>query len=98
MTYSIHPEAKEEFKRAFARYETNQEGLGAAFSDEFYATLDRVLSFPYAWPVYDEDERRILFNAFPYGIIYSIKEEESLCIIYAIMHTRQKPGYWKQRR
>jgi len=45
MTYSIHPEAKEEFKRAFARYETNQEGLGAAFSDEFYATLDRVLSF-----------------------------------------------------
>jgi len=45
MTYSIHPHAREEFKRVFARYETNEEGVGDRFSNEFYAALDRMVSF-----------------------------------------------------
>jgi|SRR5699024_3660096 len=98
MTYSIHPQAREEFKRAFARDETNEEGVGDRFSNEFYATLDRMISFPRAWPVFDNDERRVLFNIFPYSIIYSINKGQNECIIYAIMHQRQQPGYWKKRR
>lgn len=75
MTYSILPEAREEFKKAFVHYENNQQGLGSEFSDEFYAALDPILSFPRAWPVFDEGNRRILFNTFPFSIIYSIDEE-----------------------
>lgn len=48
MTYSIHPEAREEFKKAYAHYENNQEGLGNKFSDGFYAALGRMLIFPHA--------------------------------------------------
>ena len=39
--------------------------------------------------------RRCLTNRFPFGIIYTIIEQD--IIIVAVMHLNKQPDYWKKR-
>lgn len=98
MIYSFQPEAEKELIEAIAHYEEQQEGLGIDFSEEVFSAIDRILLFPHAWPLLEKEDRRMLLNTFPFCIIYSINEDKNECIIYAVMHQRQKPGYWKTRK
>jgi plasmid stabilization system protein ParE len=95
MKVSFHPEAKEEFFEAINYYEECQEGLGLEFAKEIYSTIQRIIHFPEAWSKMSENTRRCLVNRFPYGVIYSITEEE--IIILAVMQLNREPGYWKER-
>ncbi len=51
---------------------------------------------PEAWPVIEEDIHRNLLHRFPFGIYYTIENDNSILII-AIMHMSRRPGYWKTR-
>ena len=95
MTYDFHPEARQEYREAAAFYETRQSGLGAAFTLEVEAALDRILEAPARWRVIEEDVRRCLTHTFPYGILYTI--EDGSILIVAVMHLRRRPGYWRNR-
>jgi len=95
MTFSFHPEAESEFQGAIDYYEGYERGLGYDFSIEVYATIQNILHYPTAWPVIEEDVRRCLVNRFPYGVIYSIEQDE--IFILAVMHLRRHPDYWKSR-
>lgn len=95
MTFSFHPEAKEEFNKAIEYYETCESGLGYDFSIEVHATIQNIVSYPTAWPIVEEDIRRCLVNRFPYGIIYSIERDG--IFILAVMHQHRHPDYWKNR-
>ena len=95
MTFSFHPEAEEEFLEAINYYEDRERGLGYDFSIEVFATIQNIVIYPTAWPVIEEGVRRCLVHRFPYGVIYSIEQEEIL--ILAVMHLRRHPGYWKNR-
>jgi len=95
MTFSFHPEAEEEFLEAINYYEDRERGLGYDFSIEVFATIQNILIYPTAWPVIEEGVRRCLVHRFPYGVIYSIEQEEIL--ILAVMHLHRHPGYWKNR-
>jgi hypothetical protein len=95
MTFSFHPEAEEEFLEAINYYEDRERGLGYDFSIEVFATIQHIVIYPTAWPVIEEGVRRCLVHRFPYGVIYSIEQEEIL--ILAVMHLRRHPGYWKNR-
>lgn len=46
MNFVFHAEAQAELEEAAAYYESCQLGLGAAFVDEVYATIQRILAFP----------------------------------------------------
>jgi plasmid stabilization system protein ParE len=95
MTFSFHPEAEEEFLEAINYYEDRERGLGYDFSIEVFATIQNIVIYPTAWPVIEESIRRCLVHRFPYGVLYSIEQEEIL--ILAVMHLRRHPGYWKNR-
>ena len=95
MIQSIHPEAEAEFKAAADYYDDREEGLGERFSDEVFATIDRILQFPNSWPRSSHRTRRCLCNRFPYSVIYRHTENE--LTIYAVAHQKRKPGYWKDR-
>ena len=95
MTFSFHPEAEEEFLGAINYYEDRERGLGYDFSIEVFATIQNIVIYPTAWPVIEEGVRRCLVHRFPYGVIYSIEQEEIL--ILAVMHLHRHPGYWKNR-
>jgi hypothetical protein len=49
MTYAFHPEARLEYREAAIFYESRRSGLGAAFSREIEATIQRILDVPDRW-------------------------------------------------
>ncbi len=95
MIQSIHPEAEREFEAAANFYNEREEGLGDDFSEEVFATIDRIIEFPNSWPRSSHRTRRCLCNRFPYSVIYRYTEAE--VTIYAVAHQKRKPGYWKDR-
>jgi len=96
MKFWFHELAAVELISAIEYYESCQAGLGFCFSEEVYATIDRVCQFPLAWECIDFKTRRCLTNRFPYGILYRISGKEIR--IMAVMHLHRKPRYWKDRK
>lgn len=95
MSYSFHPEAEAEFLEAVDYYETCKEGLGFEFAVEVYSVIERILAYPKAWPILDEEVRRCQTSRFPYGVLYS--EDREVIFILAVMHLHRDPDYWKHR-
>ncbi len=95
MSHSIHPEAEAEFEAAAEFYNEREEGLGDDLYNEVFATIDRIIEHPNAWPRYSHRTRRCFCNRFPYSVIYRNTDFE--ITIYAIAHQSRKPGYWKDR-
>jgi len=95
MTYDFHPEARLDYREAAAFYDARRAGLGAAFTLEVEAAIDRILQSPTSWRVVKQDVRRCLTHTFPYGIFYTI--EEDFILIVAIMNLHRRPGYWRDR-
>ena len=52
MTFSFHPEAEEEFNAVIGYYEGHEAGLGYDFSAEVFTTIQNIINYPEAWPVY----------------------------------------------
>ena len=69
--------------------------LGDAFVAELDATIARVMARPLAWPSRDGNTRRSLLNRFPYTVVFRVEDE--LIRVIAVMHQRQRPGYWQGR-
>ena len=95
MTFSFHPEAEDEFFEAIEYYEECRAGLGYDFSKEVYSAIDRLLDFPDAWQITDNNIRRCLIKRFPFGIVYSYDNDDIK--ILAVMNLHKKPEYWKHR-
>ena len=64
MRFFFHHEAEEEFLKAIDYYEEVHSGLGVDFAIEVYSTIERIVEFPEAWPVIEEDIRRCLTKRF----------------------------------
>lgn len=95
MTYQFHPDASLEYSEAAAFYESRRSGLGAAFSLEVEATIQRILEAPERWRRVEQDVRRCRTHTFPYAILYTIEPDSVL--IVAMMHLLREPGYWRDR-
>ena len=95
MTYTFHPEARLEYLEAVQYYEQRRGGLGAGFTIEVEAAIERILEAPTRWPVLEQDVRRCLTHTFPYGILYTVEGDSIL--ILAVMHCSRRPSYWKDR-
>ncbi len=95
MTFSFHPEAEAEFNDSIEYYEACEQRLGYDFSIEVFDCIQKIVNFPTAWPLIEEDIRRCLVNRFPFGIIYSM--EQTGVLVLAVMHLRRHPDYWKNR-
>ena len=96
MNYSFHDEVEDELDLAISYYEGCQEGLGFDFASEVYSTIERIIAYPKAWPIFIYDAiRRCQIDRFPYGIIYS--EQNKHIYILAVMHLHKDPEYWKHR-
>lgn len=95
MNVLFHPDAELEFNEAIDYYEDVENGLGYDFSIEIANAVARIVAFPHAWSVIDDDIRRALVRRFPYGVLYS--EDQGTVYVVAIMHLHRNPEYWKQR-
>ena len=96
MRYSFHPEAEVELNDAVDYYEKQQENLGLEFAEEVYDTIQRILAFPNAWQLLEDNIRRCMTRRFPFGVIYY--ERADTIVILAVMQLNRKPGYWQKRK
>jgi plasmid stabilization system protein ParE len=87
--------AQKELEDVIDYYNEQKEGLGNDLAWEAESALKRILLFPRAWSILSADVRRCRLNRFPYGLVYTVRENEILVV--AVMHLRRKPGYWKDR-
>jgi plasmid stabilization system protein ParE len=72
--------------------------VGAERAAELARSLDLVTSQPRAWAPTGPrraDLRRRVLARFPYSIVYRV--EGDLVRVLAVMHQRQRPGYWRDR-
>ncbi len=95
MKINFHPDAEDEFLHAVDYYEDIQNHLGLEFASEIYEAIERIQSFPQAWQKMTSSTRRCLINRFPFGVIYTLKDD--ILIIVAVMHLSKKPNYWRNR-
>lgn len=95
MTYRFHPSARRELTEAVAYYDRISRRLGDDFVDEVENAINRILSFPEAWPTLSAETRRCRMKRFPYGLVYQIRGDE--VVIVAVMHLHRKPNCWEDR-
>lgn len=95
MKSGMHPEAREELLAAIDYYSDAEPGLGMAFYTEIESAIELIEGYPDLWIEIGGGIRRCLVRRFPYAILYT--RETSRIFIYAIMHTKHEPGYWRNR-
>jgi len=87
--------ARRELLEAVKYYEKQRTGLGKDFRNEVQSTIERIVAFPLGWSLLDAEVRRCQTKQFPYGIIYTIENND--IIIIAVAHLHREPEYWKAR-
>lgn len=95
MKITFLEEAQIELDKAVEYYNSESPGLGGHFLQEILNALDRIASFPQAWHPLSENTRRCQTVRFPYGLIYSVLENEILIISVSNLH--REPNQWKNR-
>ena len=95
MKSSMHPEAREEFLAAIDYYNEAEPGVGMAFCAEVESAIGLIENYPDLWTEIGGNIRRCLVRRFPFAVLYS--KEVGRIFIYAIMHTKRDPEYWRNR-
>lgn len=98
-TYGFHPEALAEYHDAANFYlEQASPLIAASFLAEVETSISKVFGSPEMWRVVEAPGiRRYLIHRFPYALYYRWEPQHNRLAIYALMHLRREPGYWKHR-
>lgn len=96
MRIKIHPEAMAEARSVRNWYASHSPDAAQAFMAEFDAAVKSIADRPNTWPLFEAQTRRYVFRRFPYYILY--RHNEDTVQIVALMHSRQRPGYWHRRK
>jgi toxin ParE1/3/4 len=96
MRYVFHPEALTEYAEAVQYYAEQRVEIAQVFINAIEDAVYRIRESPERYVVIDEDVRRCMTRKFPYGILYTIEQDDIL--ILAVIHCSREPGYWKNRR
>lgn len=93
----LHPAARQEIRRAFDWYRQEASSrIAAGFLDDFEQTLALLKSYPEIGEPGCSHTRRLVFQRYPYAVVYRLKGE-TLEIVAVAHHSRQ-PEYWAGRR
>jgi hypothetical protein len=95
MRFEFAQAAREELIASIEYYELQQTGLGLAFSEQIYATIERIIEIPAGWTPLDNTFHRCLVKQFPYALIYTVLDQ--VLIITSVMNLHRKPDYWRNR-
>ena len=96
MRFQYHPEAVQELTSSIQYYEEKSEGLGAEFLDEVENAIAKILTHPDSGTLITRNDRRVLLDRFPYGIINEVSEV--IITITAVIYLRRNPDYWKSKK
>ena len=96
----FHEAARDEYLAAAIRYEDARRGLGVDFQVEVDDYVDKaaagMLPGSPTTSVEGHDIRKLPLSRFPYVLHFERRGDE--LIVWAVAHTRRRPGYWRRRR
>jgi len=97
MEYKIIIESEAEFEifEAAHYYENIQYNLGIDFISKVEEAISALKTNVEAYPFIYKNIRRILIKRFPYGIFYTVHEDNIK--ILAVFHQKRKPIDWNSR-
>jgi toxin ParE1/3/4 len=100
VVYQFEPDARIEYHAAIRYYATEADDPEAAF--RFVAAVEAavaaICAAPEIWRVVEPpDVRRYVLRRFPYIFYCCYRSTEKSVVIYALMHTSRRPGYWRER-
>jgi len=95
MNYAFHPAARREYLETVDYYDRISPELGDAFISEVEAGIVSICENPAAWLPLARGIRRFRTRTFPYGIVYTVRQDQIL--VLAVMHLHRRPGYWRNR-
>ena len=95
MTYQLRLQraAKYRLIDAMDRYNRLSPGLGESFLNQVENTLQHIQLNPFSYQRLNPDVRRAVLKQFPYGIIYTVKEQRITVI--TITHDKEAPDKWQ---
>ncbi|MCB1806557.1 MAG: type II toxin-antitoxin system RelE/ParE family toxin [Candidatus Competibacteraceae bacterium] len=91
----FHPEALKEADEAAAFYKQKHPGLELRFLEALNDIIARIRRNPSIYRRIEGEVRKCRIMRFPYGVIY--RDQGDRVEVLAVMHLRQRPGYWKSR-
>ncbi len=91
----VRREAEAELVAAFAWYEEQVPGLGAAFLLAVEAVIESIGRNPMRHPLVYKSVRQALTRRFPYKVLYLV--EDSRVIVLAIFHAKRNPERSQER-
>ncbi len=97
MTFDFHPEAREEFHDAAYWYEDHSLFAGDRFVSAVRKAVDAILADPLRYQPVEEGIRVYRLKKFPFRLYYSVDEAAAFLCIYAVMHEKRRPDYWRGR-
>jgi plasmid stabilization system protein ParE len=88
--------AQEDLDDAYQWYEDQELGLGKEFIRCIDAKIAKIKRYPLHHQVVQSDRvRRALTNRFPFSIYFV--DDEEIIVIFAILHQKRSPDFWKSR-
>lgn len=99
MSYTIQlsDEAIQDYDEAVAWYEEQKPGLGFDFSYHLALTIEQIETFPASHPLLYENRRFAVMRKFPYKVFFLFSEGQPDIIVFAILHDKRHPDFWKSR-
>jgi plasmid stabilization system protein ParE len=94
-SFEFHPEAEREYLAALAWYQERSPFAAIRFESAFEQAINKIRENPHRWPLYLLGCRRYIVHQFPFLIVYSTLNSDT--IVLAIAHGHRRPGYWKDR-
>ena len=94
-SYGFHRAARDEVLAIGGFYAAISPELGNRFYDEVDGLVRDICLAPNRYRIFDPPARRHLGETFPYAVIY-LEQPDRIWIV-AVMHFKQRPGYWKTR-
>ena len=91
----FHPEAGEQYTLAVTYYADIAPGLGVRFYDEIERLIKEIRRQPDRFFRFSPPARRALARKFPYSVVF-LNQPDRIWIV-AVMHAKQRPGYWRER-
>lgn len=95
MKTTLHEEAIAEGRAARRWYAERDSDVSEAFMAALDAAVEMIAKTPNIWPVFEAGTRRYLLKNFPYQLIY--RGQANGIQVIAVMHSRRRPGYWRNR-
>ena len=95
MNYQFLSPAAVELREGIEYYESQSPGLGLRFLDQVEAAITLIQKYPDAWRQVSENHRMCRVKVFPYGLIYTKKDQ--LIQISAVMHLHRDPISWREK-